>query len=366
MSSMILRVARTLEAKGVSLMPEYKKALDSYKEGDFGPMRVFADKVVEMVTPGREPRYAPWVFALGTAKKNALKALRQECLSYSDDLPLVKTSDVFRQSWLRKLEEWPKAIRTLELASAITDEEREVKRGPFKVIPAPGVTLKETEGALEALDAAADKIRPKFPQVLYGDVYLSTHLAKNAAAWYVHDQDTVSLNVSAKKRFDNVYTIVHEFGHRFDDKFFKNKDLRHKFWDLSTQKKYEKVLFDAKLRESIADEVVAMAKARALGKPVPSMSSSLETWLRSVNGMDVKKLVGDFLAGRIEEKALHDGAKGSKDVEVQTDKVIREPLAVTPYGGTKYTENFAEAFAHYVLGMSMQPEFVEIMAELSK
>jgi hypothetical protein len=313
---------------------------------------------------------APWFAALGTARKNAIKNLHKEIVRFRDDSRVYFDKEKYPLLFdieLRRVEKWKKDIRTVEIASAIDDADLEIKHGPFTVIPIPGVPKAYVDQALEALDAAADKIRPKFPQVLYGKVFLGTSLGKGIAAHYVESLDQVQLNVAARKRFDNVYTIIHEFGHRFDAKFFKNAELRNEFNRLSTVKEYEVIHYDAKLRKQCADEVVSIATARLLGKPVPKMSSVLEAWLKSPNGpTNIRKVMQDFLNYIVDEKKVHAEAMGSKDVDVMTDKVLHEPLQVTPYGGKNVTENFAEAFAHYVLGMKMQPEFVTILEKLSK
>ena len=71
-----------------------------------------------------------------------------------------------------------------------------------------------------------------------------------------------------------------------------------------------------------------------------------------------------FLAGSLDERALHAGVMGPKDQEVPTDKVLHGPLAVTPYGATDPAENFAEAFAHLVLGMPLAPELQAVLSAI--
>jgi hypothetical protein len=248
----------------------------------------------------------------------------------------------------------------LEIALQAEDEDRGVSRGGFTIIPMPGVKKAETEAVLEALDTAAEKIRAKFPQVLYGKVFFSTHLSAKTAAHYVYSDDTIHIGVRARKRFDDIYTLIHEFGHRFDHKFLKD-DVRKAFWDLSTRKVYEAVLYDGKLRAAVADEAVGVAKARKEGKPFLGLSPELERWAKH---QDLKKAMGAFMVGKINEAKLHAEIKGTKDVEILTDKLLHEPLSVTPYGATSPKENFAEAFAHYVLGMNMPPAFQELFGQL--
>lgn len=361
------RVARRFQAKGkgLSLVPEFKKALEDYKKGDWAPMKAFLVKVRGLILPdgGTAPA---WFGALGTAKRNAIRALHRDSHALADNLD-PSISKTGPETWISymvpRLEEWGKKLRTLEIASQADDAEVAIERNGFTVIPMAGVTKAEIDGSLEALDAAIAAVRSKFPKVLYGKVFLSTHLGGKTAARYMYNDDTVHLSVKARKRFDDVYSLIHELGHRYDHKFLKD-ELRKRFWALSTQKVYEKLQFDAKLREQVADEAVSLAKARAQGRPVPNPSPELVAWLKSPDGPNnPRELTTKFLNLQITEKELHDGMKGTKDSEVTTEKVLHGPLSVTTYGATSPTENFAEAFAHFILGKSMPPEFVEILSE---
>jgi hypothetical protein len=51
-------------------------------------------------------------------------------------------------------------------------------------------------------------------------------------------------------------------------------------------------------------------------------------------------------------------------IQVRTNKVVRGPLAVTPYGAKDWKENFAEAFAFYVMGKPLPAEIGELFAKL--
>lgn len=354
-------LARYLLAKGAALLPDFTKALQAFKEQDVGPMREFLRRVLGVIFPEGGSTPAPWYSALGTAKRNALNSLQKEAHLLRDELASIRPTDspVFWESVGRRLEALPKAIRTLELAMAAGDDDRPIKRGGFTIIPMPGLKKAEVDAALEALDAAAEKIRAKFPQVLYGSVYFSTHLSTRTAAQYILGQDTIQLSVRARKRFDDIYSLIHEFGHRFDWKFQKGKPLYQEFVRLSTDKGYEEIVYDDKLREAVADEVVEVVRAVKEKRRPALLTPEAELWLKGPD-LNIKPLTSAYMAGKIDERKLHAEVKGTKDVTRLTGKVVREPLSVTPYGATKVTENFAEAFAHYVLGVAMPPEFVTI------
>lgn len=368
-------VQRYLQAKGaVRLIPDFKEALEAFRKNDAQPMIDFISRVHGMILVDGHP--PDWFKALGTVKRNSIKTLWSEGNRFLKDLPTIFDLDRFlkfpdpegqQARWLEDragdLENWGKKLRTLEIALQAEDETRAVKRGGFTIIPMPGVSKKETDAALEALDAASDKIRSKFPQVLYGKIFFSTHLAAKTAAHYVHEQDTVHLNVRARKRFDDVFTLIHELGHRFEDKFLK-ADLKKEFWRLSTQKVYETVTYDEKLRSAMADEAVQIGKDRRDERTVTGMSDALERWIKDLmrNGVEVKRPMREFLEGKLSEEKLHSVFKGREDRTVLTDKLLHGPLAVTPYGATSPSENFADGFAHFVLGLPLPPEFVELFS----
>lgn len=361
------------KAKGQSLMPEYKVALEKLRQGDSEPAMKFAERLVDFILPGGlRPE---WFTALSVQKMNAINTLYKEARVFSERgagaLERKETPED-RKRWTDylafQMEKWAKAIRTLELASVIADVESEIKHGQFTIIPIPGITKKQVTDALAALDEATGKIQQKFPKVLYGKVFLSKHLQKNVAAWYDAGTDTLALNVEAKKRFNDVYTICHELGHRHDFKL-ASKECKRKCWDLSTRKVYETVEFDEKLRVQMADEGVEMVKLKALGKPIPPMSQHFLMWLKSPHPHhkgDVRDLTTAYLKGKLDEDGLRAALKGKENAKLITGKILHGPLAVTSYGATKPGENYAEAFAHFVLGMDMPPEFAEIFAEESK
>lgn len=374
-----LRVAgRSILAKGVQLMPEFKAALEKLQEGDPDLAEAFLKKVEKAIfgdqdmTPaapfsGGEGKIQlpSWFHALGTAKRNAIIFLYKEGRVLMSSLHYVRGDSKYASYYSREFEKWGKKLRTLEIASQAGDEDTIIKKDGFVIIPMPGVAKKEIEGALEALEEAASKIRAKFPQVLYGNVYLTTHLSTKTAAHYVSEKDEVALSVRARKRFSDVYTLIHEFGHRFDHKFFKDKTLRDLFWKLSTQKDFEMVNFDKTLRRQVAEECLAIAKARKEGARMPILSELAMLWLKTqyTPGWNIKKFNSEYLLGKLADDKYISELMGTEDYKISTGKLLHGPISVTPYGATKPSENFAEAFAHYVLGMPMAEEFVEILSK---
>ena len=198
--------ARFLAGKGVSLVPDFTKALHAFQERNTLPMQAFVQKVIDIIMPGGSKPPA-WYYALGTAKRNTLNWLQKEghvlimelksiqhqvanAPHFNPPPEVTDTRDIMWQHYEKRLTEWGAKLRTLEIATQAEDEQRNIKHGPFTVVRMPGITQADVNGSLEALDGAADKIRAKFPQVLYGTVYLSTHLGKKFAAHYVEGDDT--------------------------------------------------------------------------------------------------------------------------------------------------------------------------------
>lgn len=358
------RVADRFAKATLSLLPEFIDALNALETGDTVPVTEFGKKVQAIVLPNGKP--ADWFWALGTTKRNALKNLVVGIDRFERDKYLLTKTDISRSMVIRDVNEWAKLIRTLELSVVPDDSTKEFAHGPFTVVPMAGVSKAKMAEALEALDQAVAKVKPHFPEVLYGKVFFSNHLKKGVAAWYVHTEDKLYINVQAKKRFSDMYTILHELGHRYDFQLL-DKGLKKEFWDLSTRKEFERVNYDEKLREQMGEEALAFVKARKSGAPLPKMSPELEMWLRwGVENQDPKVLTVNFIKGLISGKDFQEGIKGTKDRSFPTDKLLHGPLSVTPYGATKPMENFAESFAHYVLGMDQPQELAAIIDRAKK
>lgn len=363
------RIAAARLARGLSLLPAYAAALRSMEEHhDDGPMAAFLHRVLEVVYPGDQ--MPAWVSALSSQRKNTWRGLVKMSRVLLGDLSHLKTETQqwYRQKVVKDVRELARPLRALEIMSDVADQEASFRHGPFRVFTVPGVSRKEVETALGAFDAAAAKVHPRFPQVLYGDVYLATSLAKTGptspSASYSPTSDTIHLSVRATRRFDDVYTIIHELGHRYGFKFAEGTPAYREFVDLSTRKVWESVIFDAALRNRVADEVAGAAEDRRQGRPVRTLSEEAVLWAKQPH-VEVKARIAAFLSGKIDGAELRDLLRGHGDVEVETGKLLHGPLAVTPYGATKVTENFAEAFAHYVLGMPLAPELRAVLESMA-
>jgi hypothetical protein len=244
--------------------------------------------------------------------------------------------------------------------------------GDFEISPM-GVTGPAVQDVLVGLDKAAHVIRSKFAKVLYGKVYITKTLPRShtgTVASYVSDGDVLYVSTKAKNTVGDVYAICHEFGHRYFHKFWKNAAQKAEFMRLSTETTYAETVYDKAAREKMAEEYVSIAKARRDGTPQPNPSELFLNWLSEVRGTPdgnvSQKLGVRLVKGEDVEDELRKAVLSGKDFTVKTKEVVRAPEHVTSYGKTGgWTENFAEAFAHLVLGMKMPPGIAAIMADLS-
>ena len=256
------------------------------------------------------------------------------------------------------------------LQGKMRDEGDGFSHGGFTIILMDKVSKAEMTDCLGALDEAASAVRSKFPEVLYGKVYLTKSIRGHSTyASYIPDHDTIQLTPKAKNTIGTVHAIAHELGHRYESRFWSDKRQRELFRTLSTDTLYEQVTFDRALRAKMADEFLDLATQQRSGRRAPG-SDLLTAWsgkivsekLERIRPIIQRYIQGDDTLRDVlwEEYAL----PASPDVTLSTKKVVRGPLAVTEYGKKSWRENFAEAFAHYVLGKSLPPEIATLMGDL--
>jgi hypothetical protein len=248
-------------------------------------------------------------------------------------------------------------------------DDKTFQHGVFEIVP-HGVTGPKVRECLEALDKAYKILQPKFPKVLYGRVFIVKNLSNHmAAARYNVTNDVVYLSLKARGNIGDVHALCHEFGHRYFYKFWKNKDQRDEFMRLSTTPEHREITYDAGARENVAAEYIDIAKARRDGKPQPKPSELFLEWMGHTIGTPAgsvaQKLGVRFVKGEDVEAELRKAVVSGKDFTIKTKEVVREPEYVTSYGKTGgWMENFAEAFAHYVMGKNLPPGIGAIMESL--
>lgn len=345
---------------------KYLPAMNAFREGDTTLIEQLADLALGTLFPNGGMQPAAWFHSLGSRRRSSLDTMQKTLRGFQRELPDLQGLDAEDSRWKRAYLDLSDILNGLHVLDTITtqsDKRAPVQVGGFNVIEAPGVSRSQAKGALESLQQAAALLRGKFPQVVYGDVYLATTLQKGIAAWYIPSEDKFYLNVKAKKSFGDVHTILHELGHRYENKFLKDP-AKKLFWDLSMRTVYKTLNFDKDLRDKVAVEVLNAVREARQGSAMPKLSDDAMAWLEIVP--DVKSLTRGYMTGSLSEKDFVQRLSGTKDVQVETREVLHGPLAVTPYGGTKPAENFAEGFAHYVMGMDLPPELYAVLDDLAR
>ncbi len=253
--------------------------------------------------------------------------------------------------------------RVQDRLDAYKTVEKSFQHGSFKIINRFGYRPEEYEAALQVFDKAADKLRSKgFGDLLYGDVHLvGGSEGKGRKGWagmYRAATDDILLNAEAAHRFDDVFTMVHEFGHR---QWYKKLSG-------GQQEAYEdhysgKAGIDLAARQDMWQALVKGDFSPRKALPYlkdPSLEEAFLSWFKYVysgsrGGMSQKDLLSAYQRG---EPWLENNFVRPKTRYVfPADET--ETVTVSQYARTNVKEDFAETFAHYVLGMSLPPEALE-------
>lgn len=233
-----------------------------------------------------------------------------------------------------------------------TEFQRDFSFQGFNVINKYGYSEDEMQQPLHQLAVAAKRLEEKgFGKLNYGDVLLvNTPHRKDESARYFSEGDKFRLQVNVRRRFNTVYTIVHELGHRYwykfltdfdrewyEDEFFLDAKLvtpeeRQKMWEALQAANYwptkaARILLNQKDTE-LAEEVVARFKY---------VLKARRTTIKSLreDRYDMRKY--------FEQHFL---APEAKDVHPRRE--VTPYPSVTSYARTNVREDFAEAFAHYI------------------
>lgn len=226
------------------------------------------------------------------------------------------------------------------------------KHGPFTIFNSYGYREEEYEDVMRVLDKAADLVkRAGFGRILYGDVEFTTGIS--AAGSYHNRNDRIKLNVLSDYRYSNVYTLVHEFGHRY----------WYKFTTPAARDAYEDD-FGGKAGYLTLKQREDIWRALQYAKFSPGKTKLY---------LDETRLFPEVLA-RWKEIMTRQGWR-TKDVRRNPDefqwmykrfvvpnrKLDRpygevQDVSVTDYGNTDVLEDFAEIFAHVVTGKSVAPD----------
>lgn len=248
------------------------------------------------------------------------------------------------------------------------DEGDHFRHGPFNVILLSDALGDQLKGTLDLLDAVGDRIRRYAPQVLYGNVFITdkpiAREGRQAVGVYRQNDDTIALVLGAAKSFDDVYVLVHEFGHRFESRFLSGGD-REAFRVLSTQGDLQPRAFTYAEREHAVDEYITMWDAIRQDRddygPADDLASD---WYSAFSTTD-RALFKSYVIPLIrkyrdegDDSALLSLRKelGRLDVPgpiTYPTNQNPQPEYASMYGATDWHENFAETFAHHIMGKTL-------------
>lgn len=199
--------------------------------------------------------------------------------------------------------------------------------GPFKVHNTIGAVEKQFKEIQGLIKSAVKEITPvrDFKKVLYGDVFVVGQLRQSRTlAWYSPSEDEVYLRNLAKKGFDDLASLVHELGHRYDFKFATAGQKRN------IAALYSKLGWDARRVEVPVLKVGELLPVNLRGELTPRV-------ITKVTPLSYE--LGSGISVRI--SAVEDILKR---------KAVEGKLFPSGYSMKNSTEFFAECFAFYVLG----------------
>jgi len=234
------------------------------------------------------------------------------------------------------------------LSDIIAKSEDGFQHGPFTIQVLPGVTGSRLKDSLAALDTATDLLRHSFPQVLYGTVFLSRTVA-HGKAQYVSSSDVLYLAMTARDSVGDVHALCHEFGHRFEHLFWKDRAARDAFARLVNEPLQEDVPIPDvdKVVEALLDQVDRSRQGKSTS--TPAVVTRYLTEVGASRLRDLQEAVWSYRSSEISAAAFRQEFYRIMPTTIR--HMTREPLFVTPYAkGKGLTENFAEAFAYLVEG----------------
>jgi len=231
--------------------------------------------------------------------------------------------------------------------------ERNFKHGPFDIRNDFGFKPEEYQRPLDTLDKASAAIKAAgYGKVLYGTVILAGHKTNSHLSYaglYKKDGDLVYLNVESKYRFNDIYTLIHEFGHRY----------WHQFMTETQRDSYETLYSGTSNPLTVADRELMWEALLRSEFDVRKAKGFLPEQLRETFSAYWKQHIRVTLKPTPMEyqrspKSLHDMFVRPRVKFFHFDD--DRPTSVTDYGRTNVKEDFAEVFAHVITGQNLTPD----------
>ena len=281
-----------------------------------------------------------------------------------------------RERDARRVADYRKALLGLEpdvrwLQSLARDPGGGRAHGPFTVEVVGRVPARAIDETLAALDGTAEILRRAgFPKLLYGRVLLSPS-TKGGLALYVPSRDTIHLSLKARRTLGDTRVLLHEFGHRLLDRFWKDHPARIRFMELSTTPLMgePRVLGRAEL-SALADEMLGVVRLMRERRPSDYSEDLMAATGRlneALGTTGMRAIIHAALRGEAgAEGTLRSTYEGAAPMTLPSGGVLREPLWVTEYARQKqdWQENFCEAFSMWLLGQPVPEELRAILEKI--
>jgi len=279
-----------------------------------------------------------------------------------------------------------------EIAVGDADDPVKVKAGPFTLINMGGFPDGVMDICAKAVKEAASEITTAgLGKVCYGEVHISQSIDKgNVLAFYVYGSDEFFVRADKKiAAGSSVRTIIHELGHRYENKFLKNKRV-------------PKILYNA-AEDGYQSDFLGYRPER--GDTITDKGETYEVTYMKKDKVHLRKVLTDKDKKELEAQVLRSAEKQAPDLfkgvltpeqerekKMLIDIITRRSFSIdtaeinlfgylrlkgidprmlkndfkgfiTPYAKTSPDENFAEMFAFYCLG-ELPPSQAALFEEL--
>ena len=226
------------------------------------------------------------------------------------------------------------------------DAATKINVGPLTLVNTGGFPEKVMSTVTDVMTKSVKLLQQSgFAKVLYGDVLVTNSIMNNSRvlAFYLPSKDEMFIRANVKASVDTVRTVLHEFGHRFEEKVLKDKQGIARLYRLIDGQEDNR---SRAVRDSM--------KAPPVGETIVIKGDLYQvkgvTWARGEQRVvlqdptNPKGSAAISLAGYLSYKGQ------APDLSRNFDDDPNFEGFVTNYAKTKPSENFAEMFAFYCLG----------------